>query len=203
MFRGNNSFELDICEYQTGDVECLSYFYEFLFYNMHSSHSMSGNVSQCGHVLNNPLVLCFTVFVLRFVTAFLSLYHRSHCATWCAQLCVPVHRHGYLTRCSRGWFPKSLEAVFVYLWAAIARSAIPYSESVAPRLRNAMSWVRVWIAHLVSFKQRIDFGISFGQIRASIDGVSKGTSDEAGLPDRISYNKPLYRPNCMPKIHSR
>ena len=102
---------------------------------------MAGNVSRCGHVLNNPLVLYFTVFVSRIVTKLLSLYHRSHCATRCADCwagpCACSQGHDYPTSFSCARFPKPLDAPWDFCLAIrLAGFMKPHSESVR-RLWNS------------------------------------------------------------------
>lgn len=95
---------------------------------------MSGNVLQCGHVLNNLLVLNFMMFVTRFVTnvrlcIFVQIVQLD---VRCRVPCACSQGYGYLTKFVRGRFPKLPRCGFCLL---IHRFAKP-SESVPPRLRN-------------------------------------------------------------------
>lgn len=168
-------------------------------------HSMASYVSRCGHVLNNPLVLYFTVFVSRIVTKLLSLYHRSHCASRCAVPSrVPVHR-GTITQLvsvALDFLSISMHyKVFVYLFVLLVRRCRTVKVFVAYETSQLyIVWEVINARHVLSNISSFELtrSISYyapvgsGEIGIRLVGFSKGTADEAGAPKRISCDMPIY-----------
>lgn len=93
---------------------------------------MAGNVSRCGHVLNNPLVLYFSLCVTNRDKAPVSVSSFTLCNPMCwAGPCACSQGHDYPTSFSCARFPKPLDAPWGFCLAIrLAGFMKRHSESV-------------------------------------------------------------------------